>query len=157
MTTKITTAICCAAIFLGGLIAGRAATPQSDVKLDGPTWRTLNTNEKTRYAQGWIQGYQDATDAAQLITEGKPGGLSATTRDFFERQKRDVSRSFDRRTDAAAVAKTIDTFYGDFRNQPVCWDVAVAFSVMALQGDSASADEQHLAVFRKVGCSSSQP
>jgi hypothetical protein len=39
------------------------------------------------------------------------------------------------------LERTLDTFYSDYRNAPVCLDEAILFSIASLAGNAASDQE----------------
>jgi len=60
--------------------------------------------------------------------------------------------AFDSKGTLGQLATTMDTFYGDFRNTPVCWQDALLFSNASLAGNAPT--EQELETVRKADAKS---
>jgi hypothetical protein len=68
--------------------------------------------------------------------------IASPSRAFLEKLDRDLlGDGPNKQVKVGEVASAISTFYGDYRNATVCWAEAIAFSVMAVNGDAVTDQE----------------
>ncbi len=124
-------------------------------------WSALSSIERLMYTSGYSEGYirgslEGSIVAAGLLAE-KNKGLTTTLGKIdpakLERlqlsMRAQAGTGRNQHMNTIEVQKGIDTFYGDFRNQSICWYDAFKFSAMALNGDTPT--EKELSDARESG------
>lgn len=130
------TVVICACIFLGGFVAGQAAsTPKPGYSHDGQHWRELTDFQRILYVRGFSLGYQDATTTKEALA-GKY--LDDAQRVLLTKVDRYLAGKAEGRHKVGEIVNAITTFYGDYRNVSVCWEPAITFSVMSVYGSPPS-------------------
>jgi hypothetical protein len=120
----------------------------------GTDWKALSPSEKQIYGAGFTQGYRQAYLHVGAIAMSKekspPSTNSAQNSDYEELLgiAQRVTPWFVHRS-ATGLDSTVTTFYGDYRNMPVCWDDATVLSAAALAGSPAT--DRELSAARKRG------
>jgi len=129
-------ALCACALFVGGWAAGSA---RSQYQHNAANWKVLTDFEKVLFVHGFHQGYSAATDMREVLARQD---LSASQRAVVEQMDREMTGSgLNRHITAGQLATAMSSFYGDFRNQPVCWGPALTFSIKALNGTAPTEQE----------------
>lgn len=145
MRRKFIVAICAIGFFAVGWLGGLA---QSGSQTDAAGWRSLSDDEKTLFAWAFQRGYTFGAADSELLAEKIP----SPERAFIERAYRDLtSKDRNLHLTPAQIKGKIADFYGDNRNQGVCWEMALTLSAMTLSADPPTQHE--LEVARKgSGC-----
>ena len=142
MRKRIAVAVCCSLIFLAGWAFGQTGSR------DSGDWRQASPESKLMYLVGYIHGY--AQGSADGVVETTAKMLSKGPPSFTQEQKEAIFRESERvkqyspssvRGTLGQLIGTMDTFYADYRNAPVCWADAVRFSSASRGGRSASPEE----------------
>jgi hypothetical protein len=152
MQKKITVAVCCVIVFFAGWTFGQTTGGGNN----GANWKTLTAFEKSIYALGFSRGYGEGFEeaaAAAIVSIQSQRPLPV----FTPEQKKKFSELAAQARDHAYIGKaaigqiiaTVDTFYGDYRNMPVCWNDAVLFSSVSLEARAPT--QESLEAARKSG------
>ncbi len=127
---------------------------QQKVTRDGTTWKVSDATQ-VGYISGYIQGYKTGTiDTAALIYAKTPSTMPSLSpehrKELLDAAAKAKGRldAFDSKGTLGQLATTMNTFYGDFRNSPVCWQDALLFSNASLVGQAPT--EQELETARKT-------
>jgi len=157
----------CLMFFASGWALGQTRERQN-----GLYWKKLGSSDfaqagKAMYIDGFFAGYQHGiADAETAALTGKTG--RAKQAPIPEASKRFVQNDapllawmssqlrhgrFD--FSNGQIESEMDSFYGDYRNAPVCWDEALVFSLGALEGNPPS--RQQLSFVRKLGAGTPCP
>jgi hypothetical protein len=155
MGKRITVAVCGGLVFLVGW-----AFAQGDRGgYDGARWKPLTTYEKSVYALGFSRGYEQGFEEAAGIAfvnmqshRSLPVPTPEQKKKFFELAAQARDHAFVGKATVGQLIATVDTFYGDYRNMPVCWNNAVLLSSVSLEGRAPT--EESLQAARKSGAES---
>jgi hypothetical protein len=127
---------------------------QQKMNGDGTSWKVSDAMQ-VGYISGYIQGYKTGTlDAAALVYAKTPSTMPSLSpehrKEMLDRAAKAKVRleAFDSNGTLGQLATTMDTFYSDFRNTPVCWQDALLFSNASLAGYAPT--EQELEMVRKA-------
>jgi|SRR5712664_1067638 len=156
MRKGITFAVCCGLVFLSGWAFGQNASSR-----DAADWKQASSASKLMYLVGYIHGYAQGGVDGAIGTVAKM--VSKEPPSFTQEQKEEVSREAERvkeyspstaRGTLGQLISTMDTFYTDYRNAPVCWADAMRFSYASRSGHAASDEELDRARKRgsETGC-----
>jgi hypothetical protein len=156
MQNRLVVASCCSLIFVAGWTFG-----QSQITHDASAWAEVGKADglaRLMYIRGYAQGYADGDSAmekiAMVLTKNAP--LDSSTKTLIAPQARRLAdlSGFGKNQTATfgALDIAVSSFYGDYRNAPVCWNQAVQFSILALNGNAAT--EQEIDAARKSGAES---
>ncbi len=155
MRKGITVAVCCGLVFLGGWAFGQADRG----RYGGARWKPLTTYEKSLYAFGFSRGYEQGFEEAGSVAivniqsqRSLPVPTPEQKKKFSELAAQARDHSFIGRAIVGQLIATVDTFYGDYRNMPVCWNDAVLLSSVSLEGRAPT--EESLEAARKRGAES---
>jgi len=149
MRTRI--ACFCGMFFVAGVVFGQKS-------LDGLGWNDLGKVDelaRTMYVKGYVNGYADGDSAMEKITVVLTDGQSpdASKKKLIAPQTRRVAQMLglgkNGDVTVARIEGAMSSFYGDYRNAPVCWNQALQFSVWSLNGEAST--EQELDSARKLG------
>jgi len=159
MMRKLAVAALC--FTLGGLSGGQDHTSR-----DGTMWNALQPREKAFYAVGFMDGSENqgnedgfAVFFFSLELEG--------SKNLTPEQESSLRRLLDGvgpidlpdSVTAGQIENAVTTFYGDYRNAPVCWGDATEAATLSLAGKAPT--EKKLEGWRtqdaKIGCGSSSP
>jgi hypothetical protein len=108
------------------------------------------------YVRGYVNGYADGDSAMEQIVavvfkdqdlQTAFKKMPADPQIFRVAQMVGLGKNLD--ISVAKIENAMSSFYTDYRNAPVCWNEAVQFSVLSLNGEAAT--EQELAAARKSG------
>jgi hypothetical protein len=143
MQKRIAVASCCSLIFFAGWAFGQRT-------LDASNWNELGKTDglaRVMYVKGYVQGYADGDSAmekiAVVLTKNAP--LDSSTKKLIEPQALRVAdvAGFGKNENITIgkVDNAVSSFYGDYRNAPVCWNQAVQFSIWSLSGDAVTDPE----------------
>ena len=144
----------CLLVFWGGWCFG-----QQNV-LNGTLWKNLNLFERTLYVTGFNQGHaagmrDGIKETLEAIKAVKPPSS------WTLEERRELAGKADQIDQKSAansdftrgqLEATVSTFYGDYRNTPVCLDDAVWLSTLSLKGSAPT--EKELNAARKNGAQS---
>jgi len=140
----------CLVVFCSGWAFGQRS-------LDASNWSELGKIDnlaRTMYVKGYLAGYSDGDSAMEKITVVLTGDYP-----MDEAKKKLIAPQAVRLSQVSLlgivnpdvtierVMGTMSSFYGDYRNAPVCWNQALQFAVWSLNGDSPT--EQELRAARK--------
>jgi hypothetical protein len=154
-STLMLLSICTISAFSGGWAVG--ASQQS---WNAATWNAHTKTERLMFTRGYWLGYSRGAFQGSYVTAGllaeknKGCGSESGKTDpaILARMQAEVRAQNplgNRQMDDVAMEEGMNAFYGDPRNQNVCWYDAFKFSAMALNGDTPTEDELDLA--RKTG------
>jgi hypothetical protein len=143
---KIGIALGCLVTFTSGWALGNGR----GVSADGAGWKGLGGLDKAMYVAGYLSGFVRAeTDMAVVgyaaaakgggqLAPTPPGSREAAAAVLARVKQEDwplLTRFAGGRNAAAGqVVATMDTFYRDYGNAPVCWHDALMFSAASLAG-----------------------
>jgi hypothetical protein len=152
MQKRIAVASCCSLIFFAGWAFGQRT-------LDASNWTDLGRTDglaRLMYVKGYIQGYADGDSAMEKITAvlTKNTPLDSSTKKLIAPQALRLADvvGFEKNVTVGNIDSAVSSFYGDYRNAPVCWNQAVQFSIWALNGNAAT--DQEVDAARKSGAES---
>jgi hypothetical protein len=155
MRKRITVVVCCGLTFVGGWAFGQIR----DAGNNGARWKTLTAFEKNLYALGFSRGYEQGFEeagATAIVNMQSQRSLPVPTpeqkRKFSELAAQARDHSFIGRATIGQITATVDTFYGDYRNMPVCWNDAVLLSSVSLEARAPA--QESLEAARKSGAES---
>lgn len=143
-------ALGCLLIFASGWAFGQGTSR----RLDGSFWKILNSSTtlgrgmKAMYVMGFINGYTRGMEDAALAVVGQ-AKVTTAERNQAKADLVGLRPLLGRPYSPVQVTSEMDSFYGDYRNAPVCWDDALVFSLGALSGHPPS--EQELSAARVEG------
>jgi len=147
--------VCCCLGFFGGLAFGQA----DGAGYDGARWKPLTNYEKSLYAFGFSRGYEQGFEeagATAIVSMQSKRRLPVPTPEekgkFVELAAQARDHAFIGRATVGQLIATVDAFYGDYRNMPVCWNHAVLLSSVSLEGGAPT--EESLQAARKSGAES---
>jgi hypothetical protein len=126
MQKKITVAVSSVIIFFAGWTFGQTTGGGNN----GVRWKTLTAFEKSIYAlgfsRGYEQGFEEAGAAAIVSIQSQrplPVATSEQKKKFSELAAQARDHAFIGKATVGQITATVDAFYGDYRNMPVCWNV----------------------------------
>lgn len=140
---------------LAGLLlfaSGWAFGKSREFSADGANWKTLGLLGKTSYILGFRSGFArgEIDILSMQAVKGSEGvsPLSAESKKEVERISARATRedwsllklAGVRMTNGKVLA-TMNTFYADYRNAPVCWADALMFSAASLEGHPPTEQE----------------
>jgi hypothetical protein len=113
-------ATCACVILLGGFVGGWALSTQ--YQRNGRGWARLTHEERFYFMVGYDIGYAEANYLSDIIASksGTPSQIALS-----KEMHRLLSGKGEGRHTRKEIVDAVDTFYNDFRNQSVCWTVAV--------------------------------
>jgi hypothetical protein len=128
-----------ACIFLGSFVGGWAVgNAKASFSYNGQNWQALTGFQKLLYVRGFSVGYQDAIATKEALA-GK--SLNDAQRALLMRTELYLSGKGEGHHSISEIINAVTTFYGDHRNVSVCWEAAVAFSVMSVHGSPPSDED----------------
>jgi hypothetical protein len=158
MRKRIMVASCWGLIFLAGWTFGHEQTATHQP--GGRDWKRLSSTDHKLYLSGFVNGYSMGILHASTLTLEKyaPEQVSALT--FAQKKDYEDSLAWAHKVvpilsqsvSRSGIDDTVGTFYGDYRNSPVCWGDAILLSAASLSGNPAT--DQQLNVARKLGAES---
>jgi hypothetical protein len=129
----------CLLLFGVGWVFGQQSENARQLKENGQTWQAMSLEERVFYVNGFWEGYSSGLTDGYIAAKFPPrkGEL-----DPFEDLKQPglvnsrgrISALNAPSHTAGEVINTMSVFYQDFRNLPVCWAVALKYSVESLSG-----------------------
>ena len=126
------------------------------LELDAARWREYGKRDelalaRSMYVKGYRDGYAGGDSAMEKITAvlTKDNPPDAAKKKLVAPQTVRLSEMLNLKNNVTVgrLQSAIDSFYGDYRNAPVCWKTALQFSVWSLNGDAPT--EQELDSARK--------
>jgi hypothetical protein len=132
---------------------------QAQHKNDGNGWHILPPAAHTYYVKGFSDGYASALLQTVALTAEKNASEKVSSMKPAEKKDYEETLKWAKRIvpfelqgppkSVGELQGALDTFYGDYRNEPVCLDEAILFSVASLAGNAAT--DQELEAARKKG------
>lgn len=126
----------------------------------GGAWKALSPPDHKFYLAGFVQGYGLGIIHAGSLAVEKYAPEKASQMTIAE--KRDYEESLGlahnvipillRSVSDSGLEATVNTFYNDYRNVPVCFEQAILLSAASLAGKPAT--EQELSTARRRGSES---
>jgi hypothetical protein len=137
------------AIFAGGWVTGNA---QAHSQLNAESWKALTTVGRILWVKGFHEGYSAGADTRELLARQDLTGPQRAEAEEIDRELR--GRGENQHMTLNQISTAMSTFYGDYRNQAVCWSPALLCAVRALNGKPASEEELNRlrASYAKSGC-----
>jgi hypothetical protein len=142
----------CLLIFSSGWVFGQQT-------LDASKWHQYGKADelaRTMYVKGYLAGYSDGDSAMEKITVVlmKDNPMDDAKKKLVAPQATRVSQvsGFGIINPDMTIGKIMDamsSFYGDYRNAPVCWNQALQLAVWSLNGETPT--DQELREARKRG------
>ena len=124
------------------------------LELDAARWREYGKRDelaRSMFVKGYRDGYAAGNSAMEKITVvlTKDNPPDAAKRKLVAPQSLRLAEMLNLKNNVTVgkIANAMDSFYGDYRNAPVCWKTALQFSVWSLNGDAPA--EQELDSARK--------
>lgn len=155
MRKRITVGVCCGLVLLGGWAFDQAERGG----YDGARWKPLTTYEKSLYALGFSRGYVQGSDEAvaavivsMQLQRSRPVPTPEQKKKLSELAAQARDHAFIGKGTIGQITATVDTFYGDYRNMPVCWNNAILLSAVSLEGRAPT--QESLEAARKSGAES---
>lgn len=155
MRRRIVIALCYGLIFLWGWAFGQTNAGGNN----GTLWKSLTAFEKSLYALGFSRGYEQGFEEAGAMAIMKvqsqlplPAYTPEEKKKFSEIAVKARDHAFIGRATIGQLTATLDTFYADYRNMPVCWNEAVLLSSASLEGHAQT--EKTLEAARRGGAES---
>jgi hypothetical protein len=152
MNKTIVVGCLCVLIFCSGWVFGQRT-------LDASNWSELGKVDdlaRTMYVKGYVAGYSDGDSAMEKTTVVlmKDNPMDDAKKKLVAPQVARLSQvsgfgSVNPNITIGKITDEMSSFYGDYRNAPVCWNQALQFSVWALNGDTPTEEEMREA--RKHG------
>jgi hypothetical protein len=151
MRKRIAVACCCGVFFVVAWAFGQQA-------LDASRWSEYGKRDelaRTMYVKGYLDGYADGDSAMEkitvvLTTDDPPDALKKKlVAPQALRLPQMIGLGKNRDVTVGKIKDAMSSFYGDYRNAPVCWNAALQFSVWSLNGEAPT--EQELDSARKRG------
>jgi hypothetical protein len=129
---------------------------------DGNSWHTLPSAVRRFYVAGFSEGYalgvgQTTVLAIAKNAPEKVSSMKPVEMEYYQETLRWAKRIVpfelsEQKKSVKNLENTLDTFYSDYRNTPVCLDEATLFSMASLAGNAAP--DQELDAARKKGAES---
>jgi hypothetical protein len=125
--------------------------------VNGTTWKTLSPTEHKFYLSGFVQGYALGAAHAGSMALNRFAPEKVLTLPPAEKSDYDktlawaprVMRILQQSIAKSGLETAVSTFYGDYRNMPVCFEDAILFSAASLAGSTPTDKELNAA--RKQG------
>ncbi len=150
---KVIVAVSCLLVFCSRMAFGQRSG------FSGANWKNLSLSERAVYVKGFNAGYVAGMDKGvkktlEVIGAVKPPSswTPEERRKLAERAEQIDQKSGHSDFTIGQLEATVTAFYDDYRNMPVCWDDAVRFSTLSLQGNAPTEEELNTA--RKKGAES---
>jgi hypothetical protein len=126
---------------------------------DGNGWHTLSLVARAFYVNGFAEGYRSGMIHSAAVATAERAREKVLSMTPDEKKVYEENLRWGRRMIPIVLAKppttvgdlegALDTFYGDYRNTPVCWDQAILLAVSSFGGNAAT--DQELDTARKKG------